>query len=51
MWSGGYVHMSAVAAEVRDVGSPGTDVTGICELPDMGPGYQTWVLCKSSTLP
>ena len=32
----------------RDVVSPGTGVTGVCELPDVGAGNQTKVFCKGS---
>lgn len=30
----------------KDVGSPRAGVTGCCELPDMGAGFQMWVLWK-----
>ena len=34
--------------ETRGVRSPGTGVTGICELSDVNPENKTWVSCKSS---
>lgn len=44
----GYVHMSAVADDTRrQCGIPGAGVGGSCELPDVGAGKQTQVLCKS----
>lgn len=33
--------------EARDIGSAGTEITGGCEHPDLGVGYQTQVLCMS----
>lgn len=27
----------------EDTGSPGTEVTGVCDLPDVGASNQTWV--------
>lgn len=35
-----------VSTEVRGIGSPGAEVTGSQELPDMDAEYQTRILCK-----
>lgn len=42
----GYVHVSwaQVLEEDRGIGPPGDEITGTCELLDMGAGVWTWVL-------
>lgn len=47
-----FLHKSEVTAEAkkRGVRFPESKVTDGCELPNMGAGSETWVLCKSSAL-
>lgn len=47
-----FLHKSAVTAEAkkRGVRVPESEVTDGCELPNMGAGSETRVLCKSSAL-
>lgn len=45
------LNTSAVCPAARGIGSPGSGVTGDCELPDVSAGYQTQILRKSSPCP
>lgn len=47
MYLCGYVHISVDPTE--GTGFPGADITGDCELSDVGAGIQAQVTCKSST--
>lgn len=43
----GFMHMSAIPVESeKGTGFPGVEVTGSCELYNMGLGNQTSFLCK-----
>lgn len=45
----GYVHISrgVLSGQKGAPDSPGAEVTGSCELTELGIGSKIWVLCKS----
>lgn len=47
-WVGRYVHASAAILGDQSIGSPGAEVTGVCELPKVGAKNRTQVLWKNS---
>jgi hypothetical protein len=46
----GYVHMSVLICGSQGIGSSGATVRDSWELPDMGPGHQTQVLCRTANV-